>query len=217
MRIVAKGNKVSVKLEDKTSGELFAQAPIDAYPGVAVESVTDSSRYFVLKIADDNGRTAFIGIGFADRGDAFDFNVTLQDHFNSVKKDKEIEQNMNSQPALDLQLKEGQTFKINLSGKLGSKAQSRPRTNATPGTGGLLLPPPPGASSRPQVPAPTQQQTAAPASVDLLGLGATHQAPAPAAQSTNPFPTSEWGDFASARQPAPGAATNADDGGWVQF
>ena len=30
------------------------------------------------------GRNAFIGIGFADRGDAFDLNVALQDHFKLV-------------------------------------------------------------------------------------------------------------------------------------
>ena len=37
-------------------GELFAQCPVDAYPGVAVEQVMDSSRYFVLKIQDGSGR-----------------------------------------------------------------------------------------------------------------------------------------------------------------
>lgn len=36
-------------------GELFAQAPVKEYPGVAVETVSDSSRYFVLRIQDDNG------------------------------------------------------------------------------------------------------------------------------------------------------------------
>lgn len=44
-----------MKLEDKASGELFAKCPIDKYPGVALESVTDSSRYFVVRIQDDNG------------------------------------------------------------------------------------------------------------------------------------------------------------------
>lgn len=37
------------------SGELFAQAPIDQYPGIAVETVTDSSRYFVIRIQDGTG------------------------------------------------------------------------------------------------------------------------------------------------------------------
>lgn len=41
------------------SGALFAQAPIEEYPGVAIETVSDSSRYFVLRIHDDNGTNKF--------------------------------------------------------------------------------------------------------------------------------------------------------------
>ena len=38
-----------------SSGELFAKCPVDDYPGMAVEGVLDSSRYFVLKIVDETG------------------------------------------------------------------------------------------------------------------------------------------------------------------
>lgn len=37
-------------------GELFAKCPVDGYPGVAVEQVLDSSRYFVLRLQDDGGK-----------------------------------------------------------------------------------------------------------------------------------------------------------------
>lgn len=56
MRLVSKGKTLALKLEDKTSGALFANCPVEAYPGVAIESVSDSSRYFVLRIQDDNGK-----------------------------------------------------------------------------------------------------------------------------------------------------------------
>lgn len=55
LRLVTKDGKCSVKLEDRNNGELFAECPIETYPGIAIEPVTDSSRYFVLRIQDGNG------------------------------------------------------------------------------------------------------------------------------------------------------------------
>ncbi|XP_008820863.1 adaptin ear-binding coat-associated protein 2 isoform X2 [Nannospalax galili] len=151
LRITAKGQVAYIKLEDRTSGELFAQAPVDQFPSTAVESVTDSSRYFVIRIEDGNGRRAFIGIGFGDRGDAFDFNVALQDHFKWVKQQCEFAkqaQNPDEGPKLDLGFKEGQTIKINIANmkkKEGATGTSRARPAST---GGLsLLPPPPGSKT----------------------------------------------------------------------
>lgn len=115
LRLVANGELVSLKLEDKQSGALFANCPIDKYPGIAVEAVSDSSRYFVLRIQDDNGRTAFIGMGFGDRSDSFDLNVALQDHFKWVKNQEQIEkEKVEPRQQLDLGFKEGETIKINM-------------------------------------------------------------------------------------------------------
>ena len=110
------GAKCLIKLEDKNSGELFASCPVEAYPSAAVESVSDSARYFVIRIKDDSNRTAFIGIGFVDRSDSFDFNVALQDHFKLLKKEEELAKNtpMENEKKLDLSFKEGQTIKINI-------------------------------------------------------------------------------------------------------
>jgi hypothetical protein len=48
--------------------------------------VLDSSRYFVLRVEGDGGKRAYIGMGFAERGDAFDFQVSpcRQDHMVSL-------------------------------------------------------------------------------------------------------------------------------------
>lgn len=78
----------------KRSGDLFAVAPIP--PGTraqVVEPVSDSSRNFVLRLADAaTGRHAFVGLGFAERPDAFDFNVALGDHDKHVRRGREIEE-----------------------------------------------------------------------------------------------------------------------------
>ena len=55
MKLTSRGRTCNIRLEDRNSGELFANCPVEAYPGVAIEAVTDSSRYFVLRIMDDGG------------------------------------------------------------------------------------------------------------------------------------------------------------------
>nr|SVE85829.1 EOG090X0G5X [Daphnia pulicaria] len=145
MRLLAKGTECILKLEDKVSGELFAKCPVDTYPGIAIEAVSDSSRYFVVRIQDDSGRAAFIGVGFADRSDSFDLNVALQDHFKWVKQSQEIEKEGTTEeaakPRLDLSFKAGETIKINM--KIGVlyaiKVVTKPKAKTLGG-----LPPPPG-------------------------------------------------------------------------
>ncbi|KAI8905492.1 adaptin ear-binding coat-associated protein 1 NECAP-1 [Gorgonomyces haynaldii] len=81
LRVIAVGDDVALHLEDGNSGELFAKCPVD--PNLtSVEPVSDSSRYFVIKIQDQaSGKHAFVGLGFPERSWAFDMNVALQDHF----------------------------------------------------------------------------------------------------------------------------------------
>uniref|UniRef100_A0A1B6ELB5 NECAP PHear domain-containing protein n=1 Tax=Cuerna arida TaxID=1464854 RepID=A0A1B6ELB5_9HEMI len=198
MRLVTSGKDCVLKLEDKTTGELFAKCPIDKYPGVAVESVSDSSRYFVLRIQDDNnGRTAFIGVGFSDRSDSFDLNVALQDHFKWVKKSEEIEKEKEDpKPELDLRFKEGETIKINMkiTKKDGSEVSSKPK--ARPTSGGILPPPPGGVKIAPP-PAPSVNSS-------------------PSHQPATAKPES-WGEFASAGSSAAAAPVTPSNPSWVQF
>ncbi|KAF7665854.1 hypothetical protein LDENG_00129440 [Lucifuga dentata] len=201
LKITCKGKVAFIKLEDKNTGELFAQAPVEQYPGCVVEAVTDSSRYFVIRIEDGNGRHAFIGLGFADRGDSFDFNVALQDHFKWVKQEGELaklEASQSSAPKLDLSFKEGQTIKIsigNIKKKDASGAKSRPMGGGAK-AGGLIVPP--GSN---QLAPPAQTNTAS-----FLDFGS----PVPADQATSDM----WGDFTSAGS---NSSSDAVKPGWVQF
>ncbi|NXA15818.1 NECP2 protein, partial [Sapayoa aenigma] len=222
LRITARGSTAFIKLEDKTSGEegipwaagiprgippssrsrsslpgeLFAQAPVEQFPGIAVESVTDSSRYFVIRIEDGNGRRAFIGVGFVDRGDAFDFSVALQDHFKWVRQQSELaRQDPEQGPKLDLGFKEGQTIKLNIANvkkKEGATTGSpRPRP-AGPGGLSLLPPPPGGKSTSGERPANLSQGIPArlPGTPITDSVLSWPQPTAPAADA--------WGDFAKA-------------------
>ncbi|XP_054855371.1 adaptin ear-binding coat-associated protein 1 [Eublepharis macularius] len=227
LRITSKGKTAYIKLEDKVSGELFAQAPIDQYPGIAVETVTDSSRYFVIRIQDGNGRSAFIGIGFGDRGDAFDFNVALQDHFKWVKQETEISkesQEIDSRPKLDLGFKEGQTIKLNI-GNMPTKKSGVTKSRPAGSGGPSLLPPPPGgktvlptpplaAISNHVTPPPVLKSSNVGNTDILLDLDLPAPVPKVPAPAAVPAPTDLWGDF-SAASSIPSQSPQPSN--WVQF
>ncbi|XP_028834823.1 adaptin ear-binding coat-associated protein 1-like [Denticeps clupeoides] len=216
MRVTAKGKVAYIKLEDKISGELFAQAPVEEYPGIAVETVSDSSRYFILRIQDGSGRSAFIGIGFGDRGDSFDFNVALQDHFKWVKQDNEISKQAQAPdlgPKLDLGFKEGQTITLNI-GQAKKKEKSRPQ-----GSGGFgLLPPPPGGKiSSPAPNSSSSHDAVDSATGSLLDLDTNSSSAIVQSSQTNPS-SDLWGDFSTSESCLPQPVEpESSSTSWVQF
>jgi len=191
LRVSGKGKDLSIKLVDGGSGNLFAQCSVPGGDHESyVERVVDSSRYFVLKIRNGE-RHAFVGLGFEDRNDAFDFNCTLAD-FKSTWVDRAEEAAKPPEPlgpSKDLSLKDGQKIKINIAGLEGKRRQKEAAGGyggADGGAGGFgLLAPPPssGGASRRQAAPPV----AAPApKVDDFGdfddfQAAPAAAPAPAA------------------------------------
>ncbi|XP_013910146.1 PREDICTED: adaptin ear-binding coat-associated protein 2-like [Thamnophis sirtalis] len=164
------------------------------------------------------GRRAFIGIGFVDRGDAFDFNVALQDHFKWVKQQTELAkeaQNPTQVPKLDLGFKDGQTITLSIGnmkkkdGSLGSK----PRTADNAGL--PLLPPPPGGKT-PFLPTPEEQLPLPPlgTSVDAVQTDVAESRPPQPPSSSREASVDIWGDFTTASGSGSQPQQNS---GWVQF
>jgi hypothetical protein len=150
LRIVSiGGKKCYIKLEDANSGELFAQCEYRE-DNNSVEPVIDSSRYFVLRIEDQaSGKHAYIGMGFQERSEAFDFNVALQDFTKHLKNENAPKVEYTG-PKVDYSWKEGETININI-GKLKKSASSTKNTlpstttqnQSTNPNDFVLLPPPP--------------------------------------------------------------------------
>lgn len=226
MRLVSKGNDCILKLEDKNTGELFAKCPIDAYPGIAIEAVSDSSRYFVIRIQDDSGRAAFIGLGFSDRSDSFDMNVALQDHFKWLKKSEEIEKEKEDpKQELDLRFKEGETIKINMkiTKKDGSEVSSRPKPRGAGGNSTGILPPPPGGVKiGPPPGAPANASRVTPVSSPshqprpVAGNDLLCDIPISSSHGSTP-PEANWGEFAAAGATQQSPSQSTANSNWVQF
>lgn len=100
--------QVWIRLEDRLSGELFAESSLDE--SGRPRHVVDSCRYFVLQVKDRmTQRKAFLGIGFEQRGEAFDFLASLDD----AKRQKMDEQIEPPAPK-DFSLKQGQKLRLSL-------------------------------------------------------------------------------------------------------
>jgi len=204
MVVLAKGEKCTIRLEDPNTGELFATCPVT---DTAVEPVSDSSRYFVVRI-QDAGRHAFIGLGFAERSDAFDFSAALQDHKKYVKQRKEsadAEKRLVNQPKIDYSLPPDAKIHVEIKNHKSTGASATPASPSysnTASTGGMLLPPPP-SSRRSQ------------ASTSITNTNTT----TPTTTSGGNFDF--WGNFTNtSSQPSTSTSTPTNSfgsGGWTAF
>lgn len=94
-RLVEIDEAAELRLEQAESAELFAVCPIPS-PDSAwtyCEPVTDSSRYFVIRVEDPaTKRHAFLGMGFEERSHATAFCAALSDYVSRASRMKEAAQ-----------------------------------------------------------------------------------------------------------------------------
>ncbi|KAK4420917.1 Adaptin ear-binding coat-associated protein 2 [Sesamum alatum] len=137
LKVVSKGEECIIRLEDKKTGELYARAFLRDGEPHPVEAVIDSSRYFVLRVEENIGgrlRHAFIGIGFRERTEAYDFQAALHDHMKYLNKKKtaeEMEQQFQNTSSVDYSLKDGETLVLQLKNSRKSRKHSRYQTAST--------------------------------------------------------------------------------------
>jgi len=169
VKIISRGRVCSIVLIDNEN-KIFAVCY--ASEDGAVERTLDSGRYFVLRITNQQGRHAFIGIAFNERNDAFDFNVTLSEFKNEIEREDQankltLESSSSSaivQPLKDMSLKDGEKIKIKLTSSSKKKNDENP---AGIGNKSTLLPPPRGGATAATAPTAPTASTALKASSTL--------------------------------------------------
>lgn len=113
LKVSACGKTCLIQLLTKDN-QLFVACPVDPLDvEKSVERVRDSTRYFVLRVVGPNGQHAFIGMGFDERNDAFDFWASLVDFGSQIKQEEKASETSESSPDLShLQLNQGQTISL---------------------------------------------------------------------------------------------------------
>jgi len=137
LKVVERRDLTVILLVDKSSGDIFAVCPVK---DGAVDRCVDSSRYFVLRVENANGRHMYIGMAFNERNDAFDFNTALEDS----AREKRAEANpavLEQGPPKDYSIKDGEKIHISVSKVAGRRASvtgANRRGSVGPGAGGFL-------------------------------------------------------------------------------
>lgn len=109
--MVARGSTLAIILQDDKN-QVFAICQVN--DDSAVERTLDSGRYFVLRITNQQGRHAYIGIAFNERNDAFDFNVALNEFKNELHREQTATMMAASATSQDFSLKSGEKIKIKI-------------------------------------------------------------------------------------------------------
>ncbi len=153
-QVERRNNDLYLLFTTENHTKLFALTKVSDNANQSVESVMDSSRYFVTQV-QSNGRSAYIGFGFRDRDVALDLISNLQQFQRSIQREQ---QSKNMKVTEIPKLAEGETIHIsfgknssgNGSNSTEKKTKSTPKSaTGSSGSGPMLLKKPPKVETTP--------------------------------------------------------------------
>jgi len=132
VKVVERGGITAVLLVDESKDTIFAVCPVGGDGMLekgAVDRCVDSSRYFVLRIQNENGRNMFIGVAFNERTDAFDFNAALEDSRKERRNDWDAggANAAHERSSKDYSLKDGEKIRVAIPRDRGNGSSSTNR------------------------------------------------------------------------------------------
>ena len=126
IRIIGVGENCIAKFMN-FDGTEYAKALIADNFRDSVQKTVDSSRGYAIKLTSDDGRNMWVGLGFHDRNDGFDFYAAFED----FQKNREMERNPHLftnavRKQKDYSLPPGQLIYVNVGGETAVNTQTKP-------------------------------------------------------------------------------------------
>lgn len=117
MKIIANDDQLVIEFLN-TDWSLYAKCPVPEDYSQAVIKCIDSSRGYAIRLASNDGRYMWVGLGFHDRNEAFDFQVCFHDFKSRREMDRNPEQlAQDNKPTKDFALKEGEKINVTIQSK----------------------------------------------------------------------------------------------------